>query len=324
MVIVTASEARSPRKDLPIAARYMYLIPLSFYLAGIVLVGLCTDYRNEALYHPHKSSVLHSTHQSPFIIVIEQAGITALPGFLNACFLFSALTAASVPTQNPLVESGLNLNSNSALYASSRTLFFMARNSGIELIKNTIGRTNRGQTPLTAILFSFIPGAVAFIVVKYESHAFKEVGFGEACGELPLIRLNLAIACSWPHIYWSCFVYICFRMFGFPQISKGVRRLSLLVLRLTENSMKSWSQFIERDSEAYRQRHYRAHWQPIWAIIGLVLCLLLVIFGGWNAVFELCSGSHQVPARDSIVDLIFIYMGVSCLIPSKDANPKVI
>ena len=75
--------------------------------------------------------------------------------------------------------------------------------------------------------------------------------------------------------------------------------------------MQCWAQDIERDSESYRSRHYRAHWQPLWAIIGLVLCVLLIIFGGWNAVYDLCSGSRLVPARDSIVDLVFIYIGVS-------------
>ena len=99
MVIVTTSEARSPRKDLPTAARFMYLVPVVFYLVGILLVGLCTTFTNEALYHPHTdypptNSGLHSTIRSPFVITVVEAGIEVLPGFLNACFLFSALTAA--------------------------------------------------------------------------------------------------------------------------------------------------------------------------------------------------------------------------------------
>jgi len=46
MVLVTAAEALSPRRDLPVAARYMYLLPISLYLIGILLVGLCVDYLN--------------------------------------------------------------------------------------------------------------------------------------------------------------------------------------------------------------------------------------------------------------------------------------
>ena len=100
MVIVTASEARNPRRDLPTAARYMYLVPIILNLVGILLVGLCTDYRNGALFRPHTASDIHSTRQSPFVIAIVEAGITALPGFLNACFLFSSFTAASVGPEN--------------------------------------------------------------------------------------------------------------------------------------------------------------------------------------------------------------------------------
>ena len=65
--------------------------------------------------------------------------------------------------------------SNSALYVSSRTLFFLARGSSVERIKNTIGRTNNGHTPLTAILVSFIPGTLAFLVVGADKVSFQEV-----------------------------------------------------------------------------------------------------------------------------------------------------
>lgn len=94
MVIVTAGEARSPRKDLPTAARYMYLLPITFYLVGIFLVGLCIDFKDPSLHRPHVPSDIRSARQSPFVVAIVEAGIPVLPGFLNACFLFSALTAA--------------------------------------------------------------------------------------------------------------------------------------------------------------------------------------------------------------------------------------
>ena len=94
MVIVTSSEARAPRHDLPTAARYMYLLPITFYLFGIILVGLCVDYRDENLFHPHFYREIPAAWQSPFVVATMRAGIEVLPGFLNGCFLFSALTAA--------------------------------------------------------------------------------------------------------------------------------------------------------------------------------------------------------------------------------------
>ena len=101
MVLVTAAEAESPRRDLPKAARYMYTMPVTLYLLGIFLVGLCINYLDPRLPHPHvdyfsspRLKGITTALRSPQVIVINDAGITGLPGFLNAAFLFSALTAA--------------------------------------------------------------------------------------------------------------------------------------------------------------------------------------------------------------------------------------
>ena len=45
------------------------------------------------------------------------------------------------------------------------------------MIKNTIGRTNHGHTPLTAIFVSFIPGTLAFLVVGADKLSFQEVRY---------------------------------------------------------------------------------------------------------------------------------------------------
>ena len=97
IVLVTAGEAKSPRRDLPTAARYMYLLPISLYLVAILLVGLCINYKDHRLPHPHVEYDLNGITtgmNSPFVIVIETAGIPGLPSFFNGAFIFSALTAA--------------------------------------------------------------------------------------------------------------------------------------------------------------------------------------------------------------------------------------
>ena len=105
MVLATAAEAESPRRDLPVAARYMYLLPVSFYLIGIFLVGLCSDYLNPLLQHRHipqpstsnpRFFGIITAARSPYVIVIQESGIRVLPSFLNAGFMFSAITAALV------------------------------------------------------------------------------------------------------------------------------------------------------------------------------------------------------------------------------------
>lgn len=98
IVIVTAGEAQRPRKDLPAAARFMYLAPLGFYIVASILVGIVVNYGDPQLYHVYASPDppynLNGTH-SPFLIALQYTTIPqALSKFFNACFLISAYTAA--------------------------------------------------------------------------------------------------------------------------------------------------------------------------------------------------------------------------------------
>ena len=68
---------------------------------------------------------------------------------------------------------------------------------------------------------------------------------------------------------------------------------------------------MNRDGKAYKSNHYRAHWQPLWAILGLLLCSLLMLFSGWSAVYDLVARSKGVERSDSIADLVAAYLGVS-------------
>ena len=75
--------------------------------------------------------------------------------------------------------------------------------------------------------------------------------------------------------------------------------------------MKMFPNTINRDAAYYKERHYRAHWQPLWAIIGLVLSTTIMLSSGWAAIYDLCAGSKGVRKEDSIVDLATTYLGVS-------------
>ncbi|KAL8704701.1 MAG: hypothetical protein Q9201_002163 [Fulgogasparrea decipioides] len=267
MVLVTAGEAKRPMRDLPIAARYMYLLPVSFYLVAILLVGLNVNYLDPRIYHSHVTWFLESrlegiqtAARSPFVVVVENAGIKTLPGFLDACFLFSALTAA-----------------NSALYVSSRTLFTLAQRSSISSIRRTIGRTNNGHTPLAAITISFLPGALAFLAVRSKEKVFQEL------------------------------IHVFGRLYTGPVLC--IYAAQCLAFLRFKSAISYYRRTIDRDSEAYRKKHYRAHWQPLWAILGLTLCTLLMFFSGWAAIYDLCAKSPGVDQGDSIVDLLASYLG---------------
>ena len=75
-------------------------------------------------------------------------------------------------------------------------------------------------------------------------------------------------------------------------------------------SLKYFPHTINRGVDALYNPYYRAHWQPLWAIIGLVLCTLLVLTLGWTAIYDLCSGNEAIPRGNSIADLAISYAGV--------------
>ncbi|KAI4244030.1 MAG: hypothetical protein L6R42_010584 [Xanthoria sp. 1 TBL-2021] len=175
------------------------------------------------------------------------------------------------------VKSLTSNSSNSALYVSSRTLFTLAQRSSSPRIRNTIGRTNNGHTPLAAITVSFLPGALAFLAVRAKEIAFQEL------------------------------IHVFGRLYTGPMLCVYAAQC-LSFLRFL-SAIKFYSRTLSRDSVFYRQKHYRAHWQPLWAILGLVLCSLLMFFSGWAAIYDLVAKSENVNRADSIVDLIAAYLG---------------
>ena len=114
--------------------------------------------------------------------------------------------------------------SNSALYVSSRTLFFLARDSSFKRIRNTIGRTNYGRTPIAAILVSFMPGGFAFLVVRASTTAFIEVLISSLIVFLPHTDCSIAHRHVRSPIHRSSALHLCKRMYCFHPLSTRVSR----------------------------------------------------------------------------------------------------
>lgn len=94
IVIVTAGEAKNPRRDLPPVTRFMYLVPIGFYILAAFLVGLNINFMDPDLCHPWAKPAPDGPHIScsPFIIAVSHASIKFLPKFINGCILISAYT----------------------------------------------------------------------------------------------------------------------------------------------------------------------------------------------------------------------------------------
>jgi yeast amino acid transporter len=83
-----------------------------------------------------------------------------------------------------------------------------------------------------------------------------------------------------------------------------------------------------RDSDEYKKKYYRAHWQPTCAITGLVGCTLVVLFCGWPAIYLLkerntmSNASDLKGTLDLIGDITGAYSGVRPNIPLLDDTPS--
>lgn len=104
LLIVTAGEMQSPRRNLPKAAnRYFYRL-VFFYIGSVLAIGIICPYNDARL---TDSGV--GAKSSAFVVGIGDAGIKGLGSLINAIILTSAWSSG-----------------NSFLYMSSRSLYSLA------------------------------------------------------------------------------------------------------------------------------------------------------------------------------------------------------
>ncbi|KAI9700276.1 MAG: Cationic amino acid transporter 2 [Candelina mexicana] len=254
--VVTAGEAKYPRRDLPKASRRIYLISNLVYVVSALIVAFNVPFTNPNLSPLHGAANDSITgHRSPFVIAIVNAGITHLPGFVNAVFIFAAWTAA-----------------NTALYVASRTLFSLSKNSDIRYVRETIGRTSSGGTPLVAIGVSFLFAFLAF--------------FGAQQGDVqkPLGVFSRIATTSILCVYGcECLAFLRFRA-GMAHVRT-----------------------IDRNDPKYTKTYYKSPRQPFPAYFGLIACFLLVLFNGWDTFFRISR--RTISGSDAAVELLAAYLG---------------
>jgi len=95
IVVVTAGEARYPKRDLPRASRRMYLWTIGFYVVSIFLVALNVPLTDQGLLHLNSNAVGSSF--SPFVVAIKSANLsqsTALTSAATVGLVLAAWTTA--------------------------------------------------------------------------------------------------------------------------------------------------------------------------------------------------------------------------------------
>lgn len=94
MVVIAAGESMNPRRNIPKAIRRVFWRILLFYVLAIFLVGLCISSRDPQLLNALDTGAA-GVAASPFVIAIQNGGISTLPSIINAVVLSSAWSAGN-------------------------------------------------------------------------------------------------------------------------------------------------------------------------------------------------------------------------------------
>jgi yeast amino acid transporter len=137
-VVIAAAEAMDPHRSIPKAARRVTYRIGVFYILGAFLIGLIVSWKNPAL-----TSGSGNANSSPFVIAIQEAGISALPSIVNACILVSAWSAG-----------------NSYCWVGSRMIVAMTTDN---YLPQFFARVTRRGVPYVAVITAWLFGPLAYL-----------------------------------------------------------------------------------------------------------------------------------------------------------------
>ena len=104
-ISIAAAETRSPRRNIPKAAKRIFWRVLIFYVVSIFMVGMIVPSNDPDLLNGSGTAAA-----SPFVIAATRAGVPVVPHIINAVVLTSAWSSG-----------------NTGLLGGSRTLYGLAR-----------------------------------------------------------------------------------------------------------------------------------------------------------------------------------------------------
>jgi amino acid transporter len=141
LIGLAAAESANPRKEVPRATKQVFYRIFFFYITTLLLITLIVPANDKQLLGGSSS---YDARASPFVIAVNIGQIKVLPSILNAVILVSVLSVG-----------------NSAVYASSRTLFGLAQVGNAPRIFCFVDRAGR---PFPAVALSLAFAILAFLV----------------------------------------------------------------------------------------------------------------------------------------------------------------
>ncbi|EHL01396.1 putative Arginine permease [Glarea lozoyensis 74030] len=138
LVGIAAGETENPRKNVPAAIKKTFYRILFFFVFTIFFIGLLVPYDNEDLLNGGSDA-----SSSPFVIAAKLAGVSTLPGLINAVLLFVVLSAA-----------------NSNVYSGSRILVGLAADGSAP---SFLKRTSKSGVPYAAVAVTSAVGLLGLL-----------------------------------------------------------------------------------------------------------------------------------------------------------------
>ncbi|WP_432354237.1 amino acid permease [Sporosarcina sp. A2] len=139
LVGIAAGETENPEKNIPKAIRTILFRIIVFYIASIVVLS--------AIFPASELGLL----QSPFVTLMELAGVPYAAGIMNFVILTAILSVG-----------------NSCLYASTRLLWSMA-NDG--MAPSLFGKLTKQRVPLNALIFTMAFSLLSLLTSVMEADA---------------------------------------------------------------------------------------------------------------------------------------------------------
>lgn len=138
LVGIAAGECANPRKTVPAAIRKTFYRILFFFVLTIFFIGLLVPYTNDQLLSGNTDA-----SASPFVIAAKLAGVSTLPGLINAILLCVVLSAA-----------------NSNVYSGSRIIVGLAESNCAPAF---FKKASASGVPYYAVAFTASFGLLGFL-----------------------------------------------------------------------------------------------------------------------------------------------------------------
>lgn len=142
IVTIAAAESEDPAKSVGRAVRSVVWRISVFYLGSVLVITLLLPWNS--------LGEADSAAQSPFTLVLQQANLSGVVGFMELVIVVSLLSAF-----------------NAQIYATSRMMYSLAKrdvDAGVRAAPTVLARVDRSGVPRTALVVSVFFGFVAVLL----------------------------------------------------------------------------------------------------------------------------------------------------------------